>query len=716
MNRCTLALPLLLLSFVDVFGATPIPTNRRVPWWPGSTVGVSNGIPTTFTAWTNAVTAGADPTGVSNSRDVFDTLLDTAGTWGRVVTVSTGRFEVGSQLGKDANVGGILFRGAGSNIGTNTPAAFASLGTTFICTNGFLIHDATSFFDFTVDESITIGQSNFNARPGTDLSSYVGKTARISVANSPNTDPHDVHVLNVNNYNGRDMNQYVQIVAVNGSAVSNVTIWPPAGRVFTNTAQVRFGVNTSPICEFIGFENIRFIGSNDITGCPAASANFISMFGARNWWFKNCRFENANGFVFNISGGMFNEWTGNQFLQSISGANTAVILSSGESGDYIYNNFSIGGSPFVEWNNSSASAVCFNYVTNAVSNGFHVGNPFDNHAPHSWGNIFEGNYGSMYQSDSYFGSSDRLTLHRNYFSGYDVIKIGLPRCIDLGRQTQKANIEGNVLGAPAGVSNFYLGTWSLFPTPLYTHTNQNYANELALIYRIGNPYPGSSAYGSNTAALNTPSTDWRYPGPQFKRVISNGTTGPDGTNVLYGDFSAYTCCGFGTYIYNLGGTAYFLIQSASDTNYYYSPCSATTAGSGTSITINSFVAVTNGDVLYQVGPDSYPQLTHSYTNDFLIRGNYDTTNNAVVNASEYFETNSYVLHNGGAKPTDWWVDENGAEMPVFPPVVAANGVAGIYATNWPAMRKFYYAAQAQQATNFNPGKGKRTGPRGPQRR
>lgn len=705
---------LLLLTTVSAFSApSPLAADRRVPWIPGSTVGVSNGIPTTFTFWTNAVDAGADPTGVANSRDVFDTLIDTAGTWGRVVNVSTGRFEVGTQIGKNANIGGIIFRGAGSNIGTNTPQAFASLGTTFICTNGFLIHDSQTYFDFTVDENITIGQTNFNVRPGNDLTPYVGKTARISVANSPNTDPHNVKVLNVNAYENRDMYQFVQIVAVNGSAVSNVTIWPPAGRVFTNTASVRFGVNTSPICEFIGFENIRFIGSNDITGCPAASANFISMFGARNWWFKNCRIENPNGFFISILGGLFNEIGSCDFVSSVAGANTAVVITSGESGLYMYNNFSIGGSPLIEGNGLSASAVIYNYATNAVSNDYHVGNPFDNHAPHSWGNIFEGNYGSMYQSDSYFGSSSELTFHRNYFSGYDVIKVGIPRCLDLGRFTQRANILGNILGAPAGVSNFYMGTWTLFPTPVYMVTNQFFSDAVPQIYRIGYPFPGNSSYGSNVAALSTPQTDWRYPGPQYKYVVSNGTTGPDGTNVLYGDFSLFTS----GYISAAGGIIYFLVQNGSDTNKYYSQCNATTAGSGTSITINSFINYTNGDHVYRVGADSYVSLTHSQTNDYLFHGNYDTTNAAVVNSADLFVTNSYVLPNGGARPDAWWVNELGVVMSSFPPVTNTLGVASINPSNWPATRRFYYAsAQAQQATNFNPGKGKRTGPRGPQRR
>jgi len=698
---------LLLFAMVcSASGAVPLASDRRVPWWPGSTVGVSNGIPTTFSAWSNAVDHGADPTGVANSQPALQSLINSAGTWGRIVTLSTGRFEMGSQISKDSTKGGILFRGAGANIGNMTPAQFATNGTTIISTNGFLLNDSQSFFDFTVDENITIGQSNFNCRPGSDLSPYLGKVARISVANSPNTDPHDVNVINVNSYNGRDINQYVQVVAVAGS-LSNVTIWPPAGRIFTNTASVKFGVNTSPVCEFIGFENIRFIGSNDITHSPAASANLISMFGTRNWWFKNCRFENPNGFFINAVGNMFTEIASCDFISSMSGANTAVIISSGSSGDYIYNCYSTGGSPFTEYNNSSCNAVCYNYVTNAVSNDFHVGNPFDNHSPHSWGNIYEGNWGCTYQSDSYFGSSDRLTFHRNYFSGYDMIKVGIPRCIDLGRWSQKANIIGNILGAPPGVSNFYIGNWTLFGTPVYNVTNQFFFDDVPQIYRFGYPYPGNSSYGSGSDALNTPGTDWRYPGPQNKFVISNGTTGPDGTNRLYGDFSLFT----DPYIQNAGGVIYFLIQRSvahGGTNYYYSPCSTTFAGDATSIPITSFIAVTNGDDCYRVGADAYPALTQ-YSNTFVINGNWDTTNNAVVNATDYFYTNSYVLPSGGAKPV-WWTDENGATMPNYPPVTNTLGVTSIYSTNWPAYRRFTFTAAAPTPPVIpeqKPGLGKR---------
>lgn len=686
------------------FGAaSPITVNRRPLLIPGVTLGVSNGIPS-GTVWTNADTAGADPTGATDSKTVFQTLLNqTYPVWPAVVQLSAGRYEVGSQISKNPSYGGIIFRGVGTN-------------TVIIATNGFLICDSQTFFDFTVDENIVKGQTNFNARPGTDLSPYVGKTARISVANDPNNDPHAINVMNVNTYEGRDLKQYVQIVAVHPSNLSNVTVWPPLGMHFTNIAAIKIGVNTSPICEFVGFENMRLLASNDVTHCPAVSANFQSWFGVRNWWLKNVRIENCNGFFLSLLGGMFNEVRSCDWVSSVSGANTAVIITTGESSDYFYDNYSIGGSPFVEGNGLSCSVGAYNFVTNAISNDFHVGNPFDNHAGHSWGNLWEGNWGSMYQSDSYFGSSHWFLLFRNYFSGYDLIKTGIPRCIDLGRWSQQNMISGNVLGAPAGASNFYLGAWSLFPQPVYMVTNQNFSGTQPQILRIGYPYPGNTAYGSNGAAMNTPGTDWRYPGGFATRTftISNGTTGPDGTNKFYGDFSKFTCCGSGTYVYNQGGVIYWLLQRSvahGGTNYYYSPASSTTAGDGTSITLSSFIAVTNGDLLFEIGADSFPALTHSYTNGYIINGNYDTSNATVTASADYFETNSYYLPNGGTKPS-WWLDENGNSMPVFPPVVAANGVAGIYSTNWPAYRRNFFAPAGGGGAGGTTGTAKRPGNRG----
>jgi hypothetical protein len=651
---------LIAMLFSAGYAATPLDDDRRVPWWPGSTVGVSNGIPNFNTYTIDITTAGVDPTGATDSKAAMQTLLNGL-RYGSVAEVPTGRYSISGAISKNATTNGIVFRGTGASR-TNA---------TFVATNGFLIMDSQSFFDFRVHGSLTKGQTNF-AVVG-DISSYVGKTCRVS-GNNRRTD------LDVINIFGEDrlLNQYVQLIAVANN--TNVTIWPPLYQDFPASIDPFLGVNTSDQSEFIGFENLTITGTNVANGTGPQSQNWISLFGSRNWWFKNCRFENFNGFYLNLGGDLFLQVEHCDFVSTISGANTAVIISSGASGALICNNYSIGGSPFVEWNNSSGSAIVYNYATNSISNDIYVGNPFNSHQPHSHMNLWEGNSGEMFQSDSYFGSSSDQTLFRNRFRGYDPIKTFFPRCIDLGRWSQRYNMIGNILGD------------SRRATPWLTQTQQFHSATVPIVYRFGYRAPGNSSYGyiSPADATMTPATSWNWPGrTNIFGPITSATA--DGT-VLSGNFTGI-----------LDGEN-VIFRAAGDTNLYYPFQTnfprrvAVGDGTGTTLTINKTAWATNGDYVARIGDNQwiYPALTLHYTNEYLIEGNWDDTND--VQVGTYFETNSYVF--AGTSAPSWFTNKAGTPL-TYPPVDASLGFSGIY--DWPARSRFEdEAAEAPQGSTYGP--------------
>jgi hypothetical protein len=642
---------LFLLLALSAWAATPLPDSRIFPWIPGSTVGVSNGIPSgTWPIWTNVIAAGADNTGASDCKALFETLLNTCPAQ-KVIYVPEGIYSVSGRINKNATTNYVCFRGAGWD------------KTIIIATNGFMQMDSQSFSYTNVRTNLSKGQTNIAVDPSANFSTYVGKTASVS-CNNRRTDLDLMHVY----YTDRILEQHVQIRAV--SQNTNITIWPPLAIDFPDGFETKVGVQTLDQSEFIGWEGFHYTATNFLTRTPPASQNGMAVYGGRNWWWHSVKISEVNGFPINSIRGLFHQVMSCVFQQSVAGANTAVINVTGDSGWLIENCYSIGGSPFAEMNQCVGSVIAYNYATNAVSNDQMVGNPFDHHVPHSCFNLWEGNFGSMFQSDSYFGSSSDNTLHRNRFTGHDLIKTGgssIARCVDLGRWSQRYNMEGN-----------YLGDLTRSASWLYTVTNQYYGGSSNVIYRFGFPYPGNTSYGVVGTAFKTPETDFRFPGGTRLGGTITSATG-SGTTVS-GDFSA------------VQDGDWLVLRSESNTNFYYPLITgypvllASGAGSGSSLTFNQSINYTNGHTVWRIGPDAFPALTLNYTNGFLIRGNYDVANGAQINAAEYFETNSYYLPNGGARP-DWWIDANGNAL-TWPPVNPSTPSVGDWAARFRGEREF----------------------------
>jgi hypothetical protein len=500
-----------------LFGADTIPADRRATWTKGTHSGVYGGIPTSRTQWTNFVTAGADPTGVADCTALLINLINNCAP-NKYIYAPEGRYKLLTALIPNGLSNNWTIKGAGTN-------------TVFVPTQGFINYDVQTYGGlFNIHGGVAKGASTFSTEE--DCSEAVGRNAIFSTQNRGRT---NVNIIAVD-FSDRLIQQVVEIVSVTDG--TNVTIRPPLLWDHPEELNPYFLYNTSTQVEGIGFEDFMIDASD------AESANCISLFGLRNSWAMRLRIIDPNGFAFNLTGNLFLEIRDSYFFSTREGANTAVILMGGDTGDLIENNFSYGGSPFVECNSSSGNVIAYNFATNAVSNDFHVGNPYDNHSPHSMMNLWEGNYGTMYQSDSYFGSSSHNTLFQNRFTGYDPIKPGLPRCIDLGRWSTYWNLVNNVLGD------------DLSDGLIYTTIEQYYSGTQPVIMRFGFPYPGNSSYGYVGFTAQTPSTDWRFPGTnRLAHTMTVDVFTP--THILSGDFSSVE------YLDQIG------FQSAADTNYYY---------------------------------------------------------------------------------------------------------------------------------------------------
>lgn len=113
----------------------------------------------------------------------------------------------------------------------------------------------------------------------------------------------------------------------------------------------------------------------------------------------------------------------------------------------------------------SGNVVAYNYIVNAFSgNSILVGNIWPAHSNGADYNLYEGNVGTMYNTDQTHGNGLMNTLYRNFFTGWESCANGncgsnnkktddLFAILQLG-YNRYANFVGNILGTP-GVSTTY---------------------------------------------------------------------------------------------------------------------------------------------------------------------------------------------------------------------------------------------------------------------
>lgn len=599
-----------LFLLVCAASAQLIPADRRIEWEPGIYTGVYGGIPTDRTMFTNLLTAGGSADGVTDNAALLQSLVNTcpANKYVYIPETNGGVYYFSTHIYLHANNRYSIVGGSRTNTWL------------FPATGKMFFLDNTAYFPFRISSAIAKGATNFSTAPGTDMSGYVGNNVKLSGKDDGFT---AMHVIAVDNTE-RSVNPIMRIVAVNN--LTNVTVWPPVPLDFPIATDPWLYVNATTQSKLVGIESLGITGTNFITEAVCGVDNLIVLFGAQDFWFKDIRVNQPRGFHFNLGGTLGTEIRDSDFIMGLAGANTAIILMGGDGGALVENNYAVGGSPFVECNGSIGNAVAYNYVTNAVSNDFHVGNPYDNHSPHSAMNLFEGNWGTMYQSDSYFGSSSHNTTFRNWFTGHDYVKTGIPRAHDLGRWSEGWNSIANVF-APRdwpNTSNYYNSVLTAFATPWYEtgSSNQFYTQTQPVIYRNGFPFPGNTSFGHTGNPKTSLNTTWNDPGTNM--IVGVVTQATALTNIIWGAFTSIPNGGVSNVALRVTGTDHYYPKA---TNYprvhYYS-------NSPSNLWLTAAIWVTNGDTLYTIGPDAYNHLDTNVAATLMRHGNYDVASGAIV--------------------------------------------------------------------------------------
>lgn len=645
---------LLLASIVNIIVAAPLPINEtnRVPWTPGIYTGVYGGIPTNRTMYTNLYTAGGDKTGVTNVTPLLKTLLD-ACPKDKYVWAPKGRYLVDTRVELDGSSDWSLIGESRNDTIFFATGSGDGQGANFV-TGSWTVRSTNIF------APIAKGDSNVivSGMPEFVTSFEPGNLIRIYSSNVRE----DYRVINTSG-NGFDVGQVAVVISVaNGT---NITFWPPAYTYHPLSSSPRLAYSFYPTTN-IGIENLTWTATNRSQGIAGTLGSAFQFVGVRNGWLKNVRIDTPSGYGVNLLHCLNMEVRDSQMYGALnSGASTAWIITTDTHASLYQNIFASEITPFTEINQSCGNVIGYNYTTNMVANDFYIGGPFDTHIPHSQFNLWEGNFGTMFQADGYFGSSSHNTLYRNRLHGYDPIKPGLPRAIDLCRWSTEFNIEGNILGSTQAVN-----LW-------FTTTNQFYSQTQPVVMRQAFPNPGNTSFATG---MRTPFVDWRYPGTnRVGGVITNDAFTP--TNILWGTGFVAIVAG-----------DLLQIQMAGDTNKYYPitfvddvtlNLAAVSDGTSSNVTVSRFIVATNQHKVFRVGADAYQHFFNDDIATHRISGNYDYTNNALIGT--YFKTNSYYLPNGGAQP-DWWVDEHGVPLDNWPPVNAD----GANTYEWPAAREFYY--------------------------
>jgi hypothetical protein len=461
--------PIIIAALIIVFRnagfSEIIPSNRRIAW-SREIVGVPGGIPnrTVIFADVTKKPYNADNKGLSDAASAIQNAINACPP-NQVVYMPPGTYRINSPI-KFGFRKGITLRGAG----TNTVLVDRTAGG-----NGMInIGDDSIWQGMGSGTPITDGLEKGSTKLTVASASGL-RTGMLVVINQAN-DPDLVwHPSEYPHDNNRSLQQVTRVTAVRGNTV---TVWPPTYWTWNSALDPRlyyFGAHNQ--AEGDGCEDFDVDGRNG----KSLSAIFIDQGYA--CWIKGVR---SNVFS--------NHFMAEQSLcleirESVSwdapahGPNgSGIIFYSRVSSSLVEDNIIYRCFPGVEINNGSGgNVIAYNFMEDNYTDSGLMGVSFDcNHGAHTCMELYEGNVGSMFQSDGYYGSASHITLFRNRFHGTNPTLTLNSKCVDLDRWSQYFNVVGNVLGT-GGVSVLY--------DPV-----DSFGHQTAVIYRLGFPHMGNNSW------------------------------------------------------------------------------------------------------------------------------------------------------------------------------------------------------------------------------
>jgi Pectate lyase superfamily protein len=443
-------------SFGDI-----IPANRRIAW-SRSIVGVPGGIPNRTKIFADVTQSPyrADKTGTSDASAKIQAAIE-ACPENQVVYLPAGTYRIDKPIDFRQKKK-ITLRGAGMSTllvdHTNGGNAMISIG-------GDSVQMLAS------GTAITAGLSKGSAEVTVD--SATGFSVGMLVVLSQRNDPALVW-----SPNGQDrlLQQVTSVKAINGNTI---TIFPPTYWTWNRALDPRLYNYGGFQAEWDGCEDFRV----DRTNGKATSTIFIDQGYA--CWIKGVRSEKAPNYHFMAVESACLEIRESVAWDSIAHVTNGagVLFYRRVCSSLVEDNITYRCFPGVEINSGSGgNVIAYNLMEdNYTDQSRLMGASFDcNHGAHTCMDLYEGNVGSMFQSDGYFGSASHITLFRNRFHGTNPTLTDNSKCVDLGRWSQYFNVVGNVLGT-AGFSVL------LDPTETFPYAKP-------VIYRLGFPNMGNNGF------------------------------------------------------------------------------------------------------------------------------------------------------------------------------------------------------------------------------
>jgi len=508
LRRLAKLVSLILVLEIASLDAEIIPASRRIDWSVGKTVGVPGGIPNRTTIGKKVTDYGADPSGAMDSTEAIQNAINNART-GQVVYIPAGTYKIAGNITPRSNV---TLRGAGMCLTILKPQGGGN--GTIQNSGDWPVPSPT----ITITSGATKGSKSVTVNGSSRAAAH--KLVTISSINPPYVWHLASIYRNGPNYNGLDKTRLLNSTHYVTSIRDNtINFSPPLPIDMANTPKITPWGHI--ILTGFGIENITF----DMINATAAAPIFLSQ--AYSCWIKGVEVANT------VSRQMWFYQMVNCEIRECYVHDTVGTGPNHEGIDLaleccfnlIEDNICINaGKPAIilgDWGGGSAGNVIgYNYIHNANTAASPVEYSISvNHGPHNVMNLVEGNVGQGVNSDGYFGSASHNTFFRNYLSGDYPSNVDWPKTVQMCKWSYYMNFVGNVLGK-SGLGQIYQATRSDYP------------NTVKVIWQLGYPNTGNTAYSGTYDG--TPTT----PGNADPTVLLDLAV--DGSIIRHGNFDYVT--------------------------------------------------------------------------------------------------------------------------------------------------------------------------------
>lgn len=474
-------LAILLLS-AAVASAQFIPSTNRVDWTPGVMTGVPGGIPTNRVSIIDASLPpyNADKSGSVNASAAIQSAINAALS-NNIVFLPAGTYLVNSTLTIPQGHNGITLRGAGTNLTKINfgPAAEIDVGNNVVFNFPLVSNIVTS--------GNTKGSTNITIANNAQFA--VGRMIELAIgANNTPTVP-SLPYLSVYAYDnfpvGSDKAiRRQQVVVTAKTGTTGITFWPPLYDDYS--AVTNYVYDTQLQNTATGIENMFLECSNSTAG------RGVFMNNCYGCWVSNVVIHQAKNYDIYLDECQNCE-VRHCTLDSVQGNNSngSGLLLWPAYATLVEDNILINAFPGIEVNGgSSGNAFVYNFVR--VTSG-HQGTLSD-HEPHECFNIYEGNFFTSMQWDSYTGSASQETIYRNWITGEwggGISSNTWNFAFVANRFCRYFNLVGNIMGTATitnmpgnGISmgnpNIGNGTNNGTNAPPFTHQWTNWPNALSM--------------------------------------------------------------------------------------------------------------------------------------------------------------------------------------------------------------------------------------------